>query len=402
MVFLILSEDLLKLLSGFGLLQGILLAILFYFHPKADRTVTTLLAFYIGCISIPILIPVGQQLYTWQIIIFVEPFLVIVGPLLYLYVRSYQERITFRKAWPHFIFFVAFTIYAFVLYNVMGSRYPRSVEVPHEVIRSPYSYVPVLIRFIHRFTYYFLAYRVVVSYQRSIQHIFSETSRINLRWVKYLVHGYLAIVITASVSYTLMINYPAQFSLWVLLIGAVISIHIYLAAWKGVSQPTIWQVQPNMSKEKVEQVIREAEKIEAERHSNGKVKPRKAGLSDERINETVNQIRRIMKEEKLYSEPELTLQQSGAERLNISLPIRYPRGSNEGMDKTFYDLINGYRVEEAKRLLLEPESKNFTILSVGFEAGFNSKTTFNTVFKKFTGQTPTDYRAKHKMAAALA
>ena len=54
--------------------------------------------------------------------------------------------------------------------------------------------------------------------------------------------------------------------------------------------------------------------------------------------------------------------------------------------------MNGYRIEEAKKLLLDPKNKNFTILSVGFEAGFNSKTTFNTVFKKFTGLTPTEFR----------
>jgi AraC-like DNA-binding protein len=45
---------------------------------------------------------------------------------------------------------------------------------------------------------------------------------------------------------------------------------------------------------------------------------------------------------------------------------------------------------------MDEKSKNFTILSVGFEAGFNSKTTFNTVFKKFTGQMPTEYKASQK------
>jgi AraC-like DNA-binding protein len=69
---------------------------------------------------------------------------------------------------------------------------------------------------------------------------------------------------------------------------------------------------------------------------------------------------------------------------------------NDGMKKNFYDLVNSYRVEEAKRLLMDEKNNNFTILSVGFEAGFNSKTTFNTVFKKFTGLTPTEFRARQK------
>jgi AraC-like DNA-binding protein len=65
------------------------------------------------------------------------------------------------------------------------------------------------------------------------------------------------------------------------------------------------------------------------------------------------------------------------------------------LNKTFYDLVNGYRVEEAKRLLLDPKSKNNKILAIAFDSGFNSKTTFNTVFKKFTGFTPSDFKEQH-------
>lgn len=68
------------------------------------------------------------------------------------------------------------------------------------------------------------------------------------------------------------------------------------------------------------------------------------------------------------------------------------------MKRNFYDLVNSYRVEEAKRLLLDPKNSNYTILSVGFEAGFNSKTTFNTVFKKFTGLSPTEFKERKKIA----
>ena len=99
-----------------------------------------------------------------------------------------------------------------------------------------------------------------------------------------------------------------------------------------------------------------------------------------------------MEVEKLFQETELTLQNL-ADKLScpsyqISLAI------NDGLNKNFYDLVNGYRVEEAKKLLLSEKNRNYTILSVGFEAGFNSKTTFNTVFKKFTGFTPSEFRSR--------
>ena len=104
-----------------------------------------------------------------------------------------------------------------------------------------------------------------------------------------------------------------------------------------------------------------------------------------------------MERDKLYQEHELTLQ-TLSDKLSIPT-YQASQAIKEGMNKNFYDLVNGYRVEEAKRLLVDPKNENFTILSVGFEAGFNSKTTFNTVFKKFTGVTPTEYRDQKKLAS---
>ena len=107
-----------------------------------------------------------------------------------------------------------------------------------------------------------------------------------------------------------------------------------------------------------------------------------------------------MEKEKLYTETELTLKQ-------LADKLQYPtyqvsQAINEGLGKNFYDLINSHRVEEAKRLLADPKNQNYTILSVGFEAGFNSKTTFNTVFKKFTGVTPTEYRDQKRPVSVTA
>ena len=107
-----------------------------------------------------------------------------------------------------------------------------------------------------------------------------------------------------------------------------------------------------------------------------------------------------MEEEKLFQETELNLQQ-------LADQLKYPaylvsQAINLKLNKTFYDLVNGYRIEEAKRLLTDPSNQNYKILSVGFDAGFNSKTTFNTVFKKYTGYSPSEYREKYLPTAAPA
>ena len=60
----------------------------------------------------------------------------------------------------------------------------------------------------------------------------------------------------------------------------------------------------------------------------------------------------------------------------------------------FSDYINLLRVEQAKKLLSNSDFDRYTIVSVGLECGFNSKSTFYTAFKKFTNYTPTEFRAR--------
>ena len=65
---------------------------------------------------------------------------------------------------------------------------------------------------------------------------------------------------------------------------------------------------------------------------------------------------------------------------------------NTQLNRNFYDLINSYRIEEAKRQLSDPDKHDLKILAIAFEAGFNSKSAFNVAFKKYTNITPSRYR----------
>jgi AraC-like DNA-binding protein len=57
----------------------------------------------------------------------------------------------------------------------------------------------------------------------------------------------------------------------------------------------------------------------------------------------------------------------------------------------FYDFVNRYRLEEFKKLASDPKNRQFTMLALAFDCGFNSKSSFNRYFKKATGQTPSQY-----------
>ena len=396
MFILSISENILFFIAGIGALQGILLAGLLYFHPKSDRSVNKFLALYIVGTSIIMITAQVQQILSWQKSFFMAPFPFLTGPLLYLYVRSFKETITWRRALPHLVpFLLAFFVF-YRHFSFMAGVDPNATNFPKEALYHPVTVTLILVRYAHLILYYFLSRRALTSYQKSIKHLFSETSRIDLGWVKLLINGFLLVVVVTLLIYPLILKYPEQVEFFMVINMAVATPYIYLATFKGVTQPTIWQVQSGTNKDELVKEMNEAEEVEMYVTHPEKPKNQKIGLDDDKVDLIITKVRAVMELEKLYQESELTLQE-------ISDKIQFPsyqvsQAINEGMKKNFYDLINSYRVEEAKRLLLNPDKANYTILSVGFEAGFNSKTTFNTVFKKFTGLTPTAFRDQQKVA----
>ncbi len=97
-----------------------------------------------------------------------------------------------------------------------------------------------------------------------------------------------------------------------------------------------------------------------------------------------------MKTKKPYLNPELNIFQL-SDILNVK-KHHLSQVINEKSGMNFFDFVNTFRVEEIKRNLADPSLKNLTLLGIGLESGFNSKATFNSAFKKFTGLTPSDFQ----------
>lgn len=110
-------------------------------------------------------------------------------------------------------------------------------------------------------------------------------------------------------------------------------------------------------------------------------------------NEHIARIEKIIIQDQGYLNPNLTLD-TLTEELQIS-KSHLSRIINTELKMSFSDYLNSLRIKEAKQLLLNPEFSNYTIVAIGLESGFNSKTTFNTIFKKFTSQTPSQFRKNH-------
>lgn len=113
-------------------------------------------------------------------------------------------------------------------------------------------------------------------------------------------------------------------------------------------------------------------------------------ITEKHKNEHIIALEKIMQEEKVYLNPMTTLE-TIAERLQLS-KTHVSRLINSEMQQNFSDYLNKLRVEEAKQYLQNPKFSNYTLVAIGLEAGFSSKTTFNNAFKKHTGKTPSEFR----------
>lgn len=74
---------------------------------------------------------------------------------------------------------------------------------------------------------------------------------------------------------------------------------------------------------------------------------------------------------------------------------------NTGFDENFYQFINRYRIDEAKKLVLDEKMSHLNFQGIALEVGFNSKSVFNTTFKKCTGQTPSEYKITKQQEISL-
>ena len=124
----------------------------------------------------------------------------------------------------------------------------------------------------------------------------------------------------------------------------------------------------------------------------GPQKYEKSSLTIQDADLYASTLKKYMKEKKAYLDPEITLQKL-AKDLSMS-PFYISQVINQVMNMTYYDFLNGYRIEEAKKELSDPEKKHKSIIEILFEVGYKSKSVFNKAFKDYTGITPTEFRKK--------
>lgn len=115
-------------------------------------------------------------------------------------------------------------------------------------------------------------------------------------------------------------------------------------------------------------------------------------LDNQEADRFLNKIKYLMEQEQVYLDPDLNLSVLAAK---LSIPKNYlSQIINEKTGKSFNDFINHYRIESVKTRLRNPAGSGATLLALAFEAGFNSKASFNNAFKKLTGESPLAFRKR--------
>ncbi len=210
------------------------------------------------------------------------------------------------------------------------------------------------------------------NYKKRIRNIFSNSEKIDLRWLRKLVlffyAAYAATVIAFSVNFITGISVAYTDYIYYLLTV----VFIFLIGYWGHQQGSIF----SLSSENID--IKSA-KNEQTDSNNG------VSYQDEAM-----ALEKIMAEKKPYLEPMLTIHDL-AELLRIP-SHQLSKVIHKGFGKNFYEYVNYYRIESFKKQIVSDKYQSFTILAVALECGFNSKSAFNRIFKEQTGITPRDYK----------
>ncbi|EPG76040.1 DNA-binding helix-turn-helix protein [Leptospira fainei serovar Hurstbridge str. BUT 6] len=354
----------LKIMIYFGAGVSFLYAFLEVIKPSPSSKLLVLVMLLTGSI----LIRYGWYSDSWQIenpylFLFLHTSITLVGPLLYLYgssrlYESLDEIVSFRnsitKYGPHFLlsfFFAVFEIFYFQ---------QDAVELRNLVQRSAIQFDWDLIHFGT-----LIACIQVSIYSLFCLHIYHKISRkyeiyeLKLVWIILL----LPVIANSMIGPAFFLKNFLLFEIGASCISLIVFMMFVLK-----------ERYPGFFKE-MNLVIHTA------KYQNTSLLPKEIQQADEKIKE-------ILERQKFYRDNELRLTDLAAGLgLTVHQTSRY---LNEIHRMSFYELINHYRVREACRLLIA--NPTTSVLEIGFEVGFNSKSTFNSQFVKVTGMSPALYR----------
>ena len=365
----------------FGGLQGILL-LLFFARKKWYSGGYAFLLFYFAVMLLQITLKVMSKTWlmeNWGFLYGLSHFLpLLYGPLIFLFARQTLSGSKRRAAdYLHFLPFAVMSAYIFL---------DMQFGFTHQALHIFYWPGPGLaLKLISVLVYHFLALQHWTKYRSTLKNYFSETQRLQVTWIRQLITASFIVCTIISVAlYLLYVNHPKSlpYRYWF----GVLTVFIYWVSYSALVRPSVFSFIRGYAKEEKSQPP-ELPRLVIHRASR---KYSNSGLTGDDIQSIQKTLKKVTEEHKPYLNPELTINELAAlipcNRHHLSQVL------NESLNNSFYDYINYYRVEEAKQLLMSTAKENHKISSIAYDAGFNSLSTFNEIFRKHTGTTPSQYR----------
>ncbi len=227
-------------------------------------------------------------------------------------------------------------------------------------------------------TYMFLTLIKLNRYKSRIKNVFSNIEKIKLNWL----HN-ITVIITIGLLFFLVENILYLFEIKTVQIfdfsSVIAALMFYTLGYMGLLKTQMFS-EPLVS-ESIHQLVQ----MESLRN-----KYSKSGLDQPAAEHIRQKLVQLMAQEAPYTDSSLTLN-SLARMLRVT-PHNLSQVINVTLNQNFFDFINHYRVAKVRTDIADPKKSNLTFLALAYEAGFNSKSAFNLVFKKHTGVTPSEYK----------
>jgi AraC-like DNA-binding protein len=309
--------------------------------------------------------------------IFRATFCLLGMPPFYLYVLAvcYSD---FRLKWKHLIHVLPFVIVNLLFIpRIYLSIENGSFIGPLNKMSEIY-FIQILIEFQYAF-YIISVFLILKKYKEIYLENYTNPSTSTYRWIFQMTCVFLIAHSIVALKNVLRYSGFKEIFLWAnVLVG---TIALFITCWfimKALKHPELFRGVNSKLKLTKDILPEGEEKIETVKEQ--------GDLMDAQITD----LKQYMAENEPYLDPSLTIQELANQ---INMPVRdLSILINHHMNQHFFDFVNEYRIQKAMNILKDPSKNQFTVLEILYEVGFNSKSSFNTSFKKYTNLTPTAYR----------
>ena len=303
-------------------------------------------------------------------------FIFLYGPLLYFYVKiSISPQARFR---PGYLFhFIPFLLYNVLLLPFYLLKSPEKLIYYNEVIKAGSSTIlsfALICKTITLPVYLIWVFMLLRAHRKDVQKYFSDIENVDLKWLRFLVGSLFILSLVVLVVTIMKLGMEIAFETESYIFAAA-TIWVFALGYYGLKQTPIFTNTPG--------------KAESSAADKPKIRYEKNKLTESEAIRYQDLLIDYMEKEKPFLKHKVTLQEVASA---IRIPTHHlSQVLNDKLNQNFFDFINSYRIKTLKGKLKDPANRHLTILGIALDSGFNSKASFNRIFKKHTGHTPSEY-----------